>query len=400
MLWIIIGIVLFMFLVLIHELGHFSIARYFRVKVMEFGIGIPPKVGSLGKDTRWTEYTINAIPLGGFVRLKGEDPQDKEDFNAPDSFISASLGAKILILLGGVAVNTLFAWVAFSISFTQGIIPINVLPDNMLAHQSTSYLMPSKSFLEEQGLLTGDTETHAVTIESVLPDSLAERSGMQAGDKLLSLNGQTVDVSTFGKELQKYIGQNIVLTYERGGQPQTLNFDCPADGCFLGIALAGDGKTLIGPIKFSGLTAWKMGLHEIKAQSVLTFGLLGTLGRNLLSFNWQRMSDSVNKLSGPVGIIKFGEMILQEWGIRLYLAFGGMISLALALFNVLPIPALDGGRILGVLVQHIWRFAPEKYFVIENYINLFFFVVLMGLGIYIILLDLIRFWGVSIPRIG
>lgn len=89
------------------------------------------------------------------------------------------------------------------------------------------------------------------------------------------------------------------------------------------------------------------------------------------------MSDSVEKMSGPVGIIKFGEMILKEGGIRLYLAFGGMISLALALFNVLPIPALDGGRIVGVLIQHIGRFSAEKYFVIENYINMFFFVILM-----------------------
>lgn len=72
----------------------------------------------------------------------------------------------------------------------------------------------------------------------------------------------------------------------------------------------------------------------------------------MLSFDKQRMSDSVDKLSGPVGIIKFGEMIWQEGGIWLYLAFAGMISLALALFNVLPIPALDGGRIVGALLQH------------------------------------------------
>ncbi len=400
MLWIILGIALFMFLVLIHELGHFSIARAFRVKVMEFGIGIPPKVGSIGKDKHGTEYTINAIPLGGFVRLKGENPGDAEEFTAPDSFISASLGAKILILLGGVAVNTVFAWIAFSISFSQGIVPINILPDNMLSHQSTSYLMPSKSFLEEQGLLSWATETQAVTIESVLPDSLAARSGIQVGDKIISLNGNTVDVSTFGKELQKYIGQTLEIAYEREGEAKTLQVVCPTDGCFLGIVLAGDGKMLKWPIKFSGWKAWEMGWHEIKAQSKLTFTLLWTLWRNLISFDSQRMGDSVSKLSGPVGIIKFGEMILLEGGVWLYLAFGGMISLALALFNVLPIPALDGGRILGVLVQYVGRFAPEKYFVIENYINMFFFVILMWLGIYIILLDLIRFWGVSIPWIG
>lgn len=88
---------------------------------------------------------------------------------------------------------------------------------------------------------------------------------------------------------------------------------------------------------------------------------------------------------------------MEEGGWKLYLAFAGMISLALAIFNVLPIPALDGGRLLGVLIQSGGKLKPEKYFTIEGYINLVFFVLLMGLGVYIILKDLVRFWGVHIP---
>jgi regulator of sigma E protease len=120
--------------------------------------------------------------------------------------------------------------------------------------------------------------------------------------------------------------------------------------------------------------------------------MLGRLGTNLASFNKERMKNSVQKLSGPVGIVKVGEVIYTGSGPWMYLAFAGMISLALAIFNVLPIPALDGGRALGVLIQELGKMKPEKYFVIENYFNMFFFVVLMGLGIYIILLDLVRFW--------
>ena len=81
----------------------------------------------------------------------------------------------------------------------------------------------------------------------------------------------------------------------------------------------------------------------------------------------------------------------------MYLAFGGMISLGLAIFNLLPIPALDGGRAVGVLIQSIFGLKPEKYFNIEGYLNMLVFWLMMGLGIYIILLDLVRFWGVKIP---
>jgi membrane-associated protease RseP (regulator of RpoE activity) len=153
-------------------------------------------------------------------------------------------------------------------------------------------------------------------------------------------------------------------------------------------------------IQFDGLLARKMGAHELRAQTKLTFAILGSLGRSLFSFDQQQIGDSVNRLSGPVGIVKFGETVLDDGGRLLYLAFGGMISLALAIFNVLPIPALDGGRALGVVVQTVGRFKPENYFVIENYLNIFFFGLLMLLGVYIILLDLVRFWDVSIPFIG
>jgi regulator of sigma E protease len=112
------------------------------------------------------------------------------------------------------------------------------------------------------------------------------------------------------------------------------------------------------------------------------------------------MKNSVNRLSGPVGIVKVGEAIYQWQWIWMYIAFAGMISLALAVFNVLPIPALDGWRALGVLIQEIFWLEPEKHFVIENYFNVTFFVLLMWLGIYIILLDLVRFWWVSIPWLG
>ncbi|USN55717.1 MAG: site-2 protease family protein [Candidatus Peribacteria bacterium] len=141
---------MFIFLVIIHELGHFTAAKKTGVKVLEFGLGIPPKFRTLWKDASGTEYTCNWIPLGGFVRLKGENPNDTEDFNAPDSFIKASLLNKLIILIAGVTVNALFAWIAFSASFMVGVYPINVIPESMIQGESRSYLMPTRGFLEEK----------------------------------------------------------------------------------------------------------------------------------------------------------------------------------------------------------------------------------------------------------
>jgi len=141
---------MFMGLVLIHELGHFIAAKRSGVKVLEFGIGIPPKVCRLRKGKDGTEYTLNLIPLGGFVRLKGEDPRDEEDFNAKNSFIKAKIGRKIIILLAGVGMNLLTARVLFTAIFTMGTQPISILPENALSSTQNSYLMPTVNFLRSQ----------------------------------------------------------------------------------------------------------------------------------------------------------------------------------------------------------------------------------------------------------
>jgi regulator of sigma E protease len=138
-------------------------------------------------------------------------------------------------------------------------------------------------------------------------------------------------------------------------------------------------------------------LKEIKWETQLTFSSLGSLWSSLFSFNKDKIDGAMNKLSWPVGAVKFGDTLLQIGWWKLFLAFAGMISLALAIFNVLPIPALDGGRILWVLIQWIGKLKPEKYFDIEGYINLVFFVALMWLWVFIILKDLVRFWWVHIP---
>ena len=142
-------------------------------------------------------------------------------------------------------------------------------------------------------------------------------------------------------------------------------------------------------------------LSEMYTQGSMTLYRLGSFGASLLSFDSERIGKQVSYFSGPVGAVKFGDILLSHGGWIQFMVFGAMISFALALFNLLPIPALDGGRILGVIIQSIFfRKRLEKYFTIENYINFFFFVLLMGFGIYIILKDLVVARGFHIPWVG
>ena len=401
---ILLGIGIFMFLVLIHEYGHFRTARRFNVKVQEFGIGIPPKVVTLSKDKKGTTYTINWIPLGGFVRLKGEDPTNEEEFLAKDSFITAPLLGKLVILVAGITANLLFAWLAFSIAFRQGVQPISILPDSATRTISESYLMPSYAFLVEEWFLSvgwSGAQTPIVAA-SILPDSRMANLGLQTGDTIISIDTIPVFQETIWQLLRSKIGSSFQFMYKHNGETHTETLTCGQDDCILGIVMENSGAEpqYVPVIKFSFWQAMQAGWKEIQAETKLTFNALGSLGKNLISFDRNKINWSVQKLSWPVGIVKMIETVFAQGWRRELLAFAGVISLALALFNVLPIPALDGWRALSVIIQAIGKWKPTSYFVIENRLNTFFFILLILLGIRIILKDLVVFWHVSIPFVG
>lgn len=393
---VVLGILMFMGLVLIHELGHFINAKRSWVKVLEFGIGIPPKVCKLRKDRSGTEYTLNLLPLGGFVRLKGEDPKDEADFNAKDSFIKATIGKKILILVAWIGMNLILARAIFTTIFTMGTKPIQVLPDNASVSKEHSYLMPTVKFLKEQWFISGELISTPAKIENISTDMLGHSMGLQIDDSIVSINNETVDVWNVSSVLKKDIGKDIEIAFMRGKKKMIVKGTCPKDNCILWVTFKSEELNLK-PIKFPFFEAMRIGAKEIKAETMLTLSTLGTLWSDLLSLNGARIKTSLNKLTWPVGAIKLWEGLLTMWGLKLYLGFAGMISLALAIFNVLPIPALDGWRLLGVLIQGIGKLKPEKYFNIEGYINMVFFIALMALGVYILLKDLVRFREIKIP---
>lgn len=393
MFWVIIWILLFMFLVFIHECWHFWTAKKAWVKVKEFWIWIPPKAKSLFTDTSWTEYTLNWIPLWWFVRLKWEDP-DGDDFLDTDSFVSASLPWKLIILAWWVIMNLLFAWIAFSSAFMVWVKPITVLPEWMTSVVSSSYLMPTASFLQEQWFLSGDIQDIPVVLQDVLQDSLASEAWFSSWDVLSTIDLLPVDTWNIWSLLKDRIWSSFSVILVRDWTEIEKTITCPDDQCLLWIVMASWWNQELLPIKMwfsDAIHAW---WTEIAAQTELTFSTLWSLWRNLFSFNREKISWSVEKLSWPVGIVHVWSSILEHGWWVMYLAFWWMISLALALFNILPFPALDGWRALSVLIQQAFWFSPTSYYKIEAYVNFFFFALLMLLWIYIIFQDIWRIVGV------
>ncbi len=400
---IILWVLTFVVLVLLHEFGHFIAAKKSGVQVKEFWLGLPPRAMTLWTDKSGTQYTLNWLPLGGFVSLKGEDGTDSKENTAKDSFVKAKLRKKLIIVMAGVVMNFLIAWGVFSVLFFIGTKPMTVIPDDAQGMYSESYLMPSMSFIKNEGFLSGELQDGSVVIEHLVEWGLAEQMGLQTGNVLIRLNGQEISSLTLTKQLSKLANtENNTLEYTSHtdqSSVETLSFDCPEE-CKLGIVYAQSGDLELLPVKFWLGGAMLAGLKEIKAEWNLTMSALGTIGKKLFSFEAGKTKDALKQLTGPVGAVKFGGKLLEEFWFLIFLGFGGMLSIALAIFNVLPIPALDGGRFRALILQKLFRVKDEKFAVVEGWVNTVFFWALMLLGIVIILKDLVVWRGMKLPFVG
>lgn len=390
---------MFLFLVLIHELWHFIAAKISWVKVLEFGMGIPPKVFTLWTDKSGTEYTINAFPLWGFVRLKWEDPEDQETFKAKDSFVMASFFSKTIILFAGVTVNFLFAWLVFTWLFWRWLSPLMMIPENASNIHIDSYLTPTTSFLVEKGYI--NTPAVPVEVSSVVTGSIADSMGLLSWDIIDTTNNIPVDSLNFQKQLYLNIGKELVFDVSRWDEKIKLTGTCPGTNCLIGVLLNIPDNDDLVVYRFPLWMASKIALDELYSQWYMTLSRLKSLWLSLVSGSKKTMKEGLSGLSWPVGAVKFSDVLIENGMRAQFLAFGAMISFALAIFNLLPIPALDGGRRLWVVIQTI--FFPkqiEKYFIIEWYINFVVFVLLMILWVYVMLKDFVVAWGFSIPFIG
>lgn len=386
-------ILMFMILVILHELWHFTAARKSGVKVLEFWIWIPPKICKLWKDKKGTEYTANAIPLGWFCSLKWEDPSNAEEFNAPDSFMSAKFWKKIIILLWWVTANFLVAWLLFTVIFTAWTQPLSILPENSIKWESHSLLMPTYSYLQGQWFLSWEQLESPLIVQSVISGYLVEDLWIAKGDILLSVNWENINAQNIWMILKNSIWQPIEMEYERDWVTFKWNAVCPEDSCILWITYSSAWSLQLNKIKYPLHKAMWMWLKEIWAEWKLTFSSLGLVLKKAFSWEKKQMQDSLNSLSGPVWIIVVLKELMYSWDWTVFLAFAWMISLALAIFNILPIPALDGWRTLSVIIQKVFWLKKEKYFTVEWYVNTVFFIILMWLWILIIYNDFkVRVW--------
>lgn len=383
----IVGLILFVGLVVIHEYGHFIAARRNGVEVEEFGIFFPPRLYKKKTKGGW-DFTINAIPLGGFVRLKGEHDSDTE----PGSFGAAGLWAKTKIMSAGVFFNLLTALVLFTVVALLG---MPKLIDNQFTVKQDSQLVSSR-----------------ILVGYVAPDSPAGKAGLRPTDELVNISrsGHSPVGISSAKDLrgvtEKFAGQEVRLNYVRDGEPRQARLrlltkaqvdssrrtDNPKG--YLGIVprdFVIQRSTWSAPIVALGFSAQLTGL-TMQGLGQAVGGLGSTLAGAFTGNTEARQngqSQASEQVSGPVGIfviLKDGSLL----GVEFVLLIIAIISLTLAIMNFLPIPALDGGRLWLTLGARALKkpLSPRA----EEIINATGFVLLIGLIILITLVDVKRFF--------
>jgi regulator of sigma E protease len=369
---IIIFIVLLGMLVFVHELGHFLMARRSNIKVDEFGFGFPPRLMGIVKDEttgRWkivlggkeitssrTVYSINWLPLGGFVRIKGEDGENSD----PDSFAQKSVWHRVRVLGAGVFMNILFAWLLISIVFTLGL---------------------SQPIDSTERAKYPDAK---IQILDVKKDTPAQAMGLTLGDEILSINGEKIislkQVSTTiaankGKQIEmrvKHLGKEISVA----GTPRV---EYPAGEGSLGISF---GETAT--VSYPWYEAVYQGAFATYNITIAIFKAFGTMIASLFGIGTKASID----IAGPVGIVYLTKQ-MSDLGLAYLLQFAALLSINLAIINILPLPALDGGRILFVLIEKIKGSAVNRK--TEGMIHQIGFILLLLLMVVITARDLAVF---------
>lgn len=359
-------IIIFSLLILVHEFGHFISARIFGVKVEEFGLGLPPKARRLFKDKKKTEYTLNWLPLGGFVRMKGDDASDKKILNDKDAFAAQPVWQRIIIVCGGVCMNIVTGFLLLTIVFSIGTTILS--PNTEVAEIKASN--PTAEFvgLEPMGIL----------VNEVLTDTPAAESELKAFDFISAVNGVALtNPEEFQNMLQTNAEEEILLSVTRRKHKLEIPITPDAEGK-VGIGFTGPFTAMQLRYGFpeavveAGKETWR--LATLITQSV------GELFASLLH------GELPDGIGGPVAIAK--ETFYRASSILALLNFAALLSITLAIFNILPIPALDGGRLFFLIVEGIIRRKISAAW--EARIHAAGYVLLLGLLVIISWQDIFR----------
>ncbi|MBI2411055.1 MAG: RIP metalloprotease RseP [Candidatus Kerfeldbacteria bacterium] len=361
---IIIFIIVLGFLVCIHEFGHFIAAKRAGIQVDEFGFGFPPRI--IGKKFRGTLYSLNWIPLGGFVKIKGvagDDPNAHKQLpHGPDSFIGQTFTRKFFILFAGIGMNLLFAVVLFSIIFSIG--------------------MPSDPHTAPSG---GKILQQQVVISSILSDGPAAQAQLQTGDIVLDVNGEPIDESdTLRSFSTTHLNEAINLHIQREKKDITVSITPTAlsyqDQEFVGI---GVGLQDFAVIRYPWYRSVGLGVTTTTSTTAQIFLSLYELVKNI--FTTGTVSEDI---SGPIGIAVLTRQV-AELGFIYLLQFMALLSINLGIFNLLPIPALDGGRIAFVILEKIRRKPVDQR--IEGIVHTIGFLLLLVLILLVTLKDISQY---------
>lgn len=311
-------IVILALLVLVHEFGHFVMAKRAGMKVDEFGFGFPPRLIGIKKGE--TIYSINLIPLGGFVKIVGEDNSGEAD---PRSFINKSFWQRLSTLVAGVVMNFILAWVLLSIGFGIG------LPTVVGEGQQ----LPKYGTLSSQN----------ITILEVSAESPAKVAGIKEGDIILGADGKSFsDIESLISYVRSRGDQTIDMQLKRGGEEikiSVLSRANPPEGeGSMGIGLGNVGEISY-PWYYAPVAGLKATLAMIKGTAVGFYELIV-------------QGVGIKSLGGPVKIAALTGQV-TELGFPYLIQFTAFLSVNLGILNIIPFPALDGGRVLFLLIEKV-----------------------------------------------
>ncbi|GCE59027.1 RIP metalloprotease RseP [Microcystis aeruginosa] len=339
-------------LIVVHELGHFAAARWQSIHVSRFSIGFGPALAKYqGKET---EYALRAIPLGGYVGFPDDDPDSQIPNNDPDLLRNRPVFDRAIVISAGVIANLIFAYF-------------------LLVTQVATVGFPQINY--QEGVIIPEVFT--------AENSVAKQAGMQAGDIVLAINDQPLGASQnavidFRDIIQSSPDQPLKLTIKR--PTETLDLivtpELGSDGQGkIGVRLAPNGEeTRLKADSFG--QAFSLGAGEFQRLTLLTVQGFGQLVSNF--------KDSVQQVAGPVKIVEYGAAIARNDAGNLF-QFAALISINLAVINILPLPALDGGQLVFLLIEAlVGKPLPTK---LQDNIMQTGLVLLLGLGVFLIVRD-------------
>lgn len=290
-------VVMLLVLIIPHEWGHMTVARWCGVKILEFSVGMGPLIFKKKKGD--TQYSVRLLPLGGYCMMEGEE----EAVDSETSYSSKSYPQKIAILLAGVTMNVIIAFVAVTIALCVS------------------------------GVVTN-------SLGSVLPDSPAAAAGLREGDTIVMINGEKTDTwEAVSDGIGSYNGSgSIEITYKRGSETETVSvvpeYNDEYKSYMIGIS-AGVTRNVWECVRRAPSAMWELSTAMIEGFKMLFSGQAG-----------------MDEVAGPVGLVRVVDQA-SDYGFASYLTLLALVSLNLALFNLLPIPGLDGGKIFFIILKII-----------------------------------------------